>query len=254
VRLILNNYNEVSEEKVQHSWSQWNGRNSLIKRAYGSIVVEELCYKLQGCRFNIWWGDWILSLYLILPATLSPGVYSASNINGYQRKEEKMSLGILLYFQRHNKEAHTTLISGIWVYTYILQTLKQNWNKVWQSADLQYKCPSLFSYVKWFILGHSHWYHGYSYFKKCPHHELHFILQVNITISSSSSQLHWARILSKFIAHEVHLLLAWHTCEHEDPLIIWERLIFFIRSKEFRWCELKLISLLKQSIWSAWVC
>jgi hypothetical protein len=30
-------------------------------------------------------------IYVILPATLSPGVYSASNINEYQKQIEKVS-------------------------------------------------------------------------------------------------------------------------------------------------------------------
>jgi hypothetical protein len=31
------------------------------------------------------WGEWIISIYLILPAALGPGVYSACNINEYQK-------------------------------------------------------------------------------------------------------------------------------------------------------------------------
>jgi hypothetical protein len=41
-------------------------------------VVEALCYKHEGCRFKIRWDQWISSIYLIIPATLNPGVYTAS--------------------------------------------------------------------------------------------------------------------------------------------------------------------------------
>jgi hypothetical protein len=33
------------------------------------------------------------SIYLILPAALGPGVYSASNINQYQKQKKKVFLG-----------------------------------------------------------------------------------------------------------------------------------------------------------------
>jgi hypothetical protein len=46
-----------------------------------SIVVKALCYKPQGHGFETQWGEWFLSIYLILPVTLGPGVYSASNRN-----------------------------------------------------------------------------------------------------------------------------------------------------------------------------
>jgi hypothetical protein len=32
-------------------------------------------------------GQWIFSIYVILPASLSPGVYSASNRNEYQKQK-----------------------------------------------------------------------------------------------------------------------------------------------------------------------
>jgi hypothetical protein len=42
-----------------------------------SAVVKALCYKTR-------WAEWISSIYLILLATLGPGVYTASNRNEYQ--------------------------------------------------------------------------------------------------------------------------------------------------------------------------
>jgi hypothetical protein len=38
--------------------------------AYDSVVAEAVCYKLDGRGFDTRWGEWIFSIYLILPATL----------------------------------------------------------------------------------------------------------------------------------------------------------------------------------------
>jgi hypothetical protein len=57
----------------------------------GSIVVEALCYKLEGLRpdeVNMH----ISSIYEILPAAPGPGAYSASDRNEYQ-KQKIMFLG-----------------------------------------------------------------------------------------------------------------------------------------------------------------
>jgi hypothetical protein len=72
------------------------------QRARRNIVVEALCYKPEGCGFETRRGELISStgslwcrqsqqslntltplssVHLILPATLDPGVYSASNRN-----------------------------------------------------------------------------------------------------------------------------------------------------------------------------
>jgi hypothetical protein len=51
-------------------------------------VVEALCYKPEGHAFE----NLIFPIYLILPAALDPGVYSASNRNEYQ-KQKKMFIG-----------------------------------------------------------------------------------------------------------------------------------------------------------------
>jgi hypothetical protein len=58
--------------------------------AQGSIVVKALCYKPEGREFDTWWGDF-LKIYLILPAALGPGVYSACNRNEYQKHKNNVS-------------------------------------------------------------------------------------------------------------------------------------------------------------------
>jgi hypothetical protein len=48
-------------------------------------VVKTLCYKPEGSGFETQWGELIISIYLILPAALGPGVYSATNRNENQK-------------------------------------------------------------------------------------------------------------------------------------------------------------------------
>jgi hypothetical protein len=57
-----------------------------MSEARGSVVVKALCYKLEGRGFDTRRCDFLI--YLILPAELSPGVYSASNINEYQKQKQ----------------------------------------------------------------------------------------------------------------------------------------------------------------------
>jgi hypothetical protein len=57
-----------------------------------SEVVEEPCYKPEGLGFETRWGELIFSIYLILPAALGPGVYSASNRNEYQKQRNNVSV------------------------------------------------------------------------------------------------------------------------------------------------------------------
>jgi hypothetical protein len=64
-----------------------NRELTFYKIVRGSIVVESLCYKQEGRRFEIRWGDWIFSIYLILPAALGHGIYSA--FNGNENQKEK---------------------------------------------------------------------------------------------------------------------------------------------------------------------
>jgi hypothetical protein len=59
--------------------------------ARGSVVVKALCYKPEGHGFETRWREWFLSIYLILPAALGPGVYSASNKNEYQKHKNNVS-------------------------------------------------------------------------------------------------------------------------------------------------------------------
>jgi hypothetical protein len=57
----------------------------------GSVLVKALCYKLEGHGFQTQWGEFIFSIYLILPASLGSGVCSASNRNEYQKQKNKVS-------------------------------------------------------------------------------------------------------------------------------------------------------------------
>jgi hypothetical protein len=61
--------------------------------ARGGVVVEALRYKPVGHGFENRWGEWFFSIYLILPAALSPLVYSASNGNEYQKQKNNVSGG-----------------------------------------------------------------------------------------------------------------------------------------------------------------
>jgi hypothetical protein len=55
----------------------------MMLEARGSVVVKELCYKPEGRGFDSRGGFFFI--YLILPAALGTGVYSASNRNEYQK-------------------------------------------------------------------------------------------------------------------------------------------------------------------------
>jgi hypothetical protein len=59
--------------------------------ARGSVAVKALCYKPEGRGLETRRGEWFLSSYLILPAALGPGVYSASNRNEYQKHKNNVS-------------------------------------------------------------------------------------------------------------------------------------------------------------------
>jgi hypothetical protein len=52
---------------------------------------EVLCYKPEGRWFEIRWGEWNFSVYLILSAALGPGGYSAPNRNEYKKQENSVS-------------------------------------------------------------------------------------------------------------------------------------------------------------------
>jgi hypothetical protein len=55
----------------------------LIMGACVSVAVKALCYKPEGHGFQTRRGERIFLIYLIFPAALGPGVYSASNRNEY---------------------------------------------------------------------------------------------------------------------------------------------------------------------------
>jgi hypothetical protein len=61
----------------------------MLYGARGSVVVKALRYKPEGHGFETRWGKF-LNLR-ILPAALGPGVYSASNINDYQKQNNNVS-------------------------------------------------------------------------------------------------------------------------------------------------------------------
>jgi hypothetical protein len=50
-----------------------------------SIVAMALRCKLEGRGFENRWGEWSLSIHLILSAALGPGLHSACNRNEYQK-------------------------------------------------------------------------------------------------------------------------------------------------------------------------
>jgi hypothetical protein len=50
-------------------------------------MIEALRNKSEGRGFETGWGEWIFLTYLILPAALGPGVYSASNRNEQQKQK-----------------------------------------------------------------------------------------------------------------------------------------------------------------------
>jgi hypothetical protein len=57
-----------------------------VHQGYALVTtVEALCYEPKGRGFESRGGHWAFSIYLILPASQGPGVYSASNRNEYQK-------------------------------------------------------------------------------------------------------------------------------------------------------------------------
>jgi hypothetical protein len=59
--------------------------------AQGSVMVNALGYENEGRGFETQRGEWIVSIYLILPAVLGPGVYSASYRKEYQKQKSNVS-------------------------------------------------------------------------------------------------------------------------------------------------------------------
>jgi hypothetical protein len=52
----------------------------------GNAVVKAICFKPGGRGF-----EEFFSIYLILPAALGPGLYSASNRNKYQKRKNNVA-------------------------------------------------------------------------------------------------------------------------------------------------------------------
>jgi hypothetical protein len=59
----------------------------VVKRGEMILTRWALCYKLEGREFEARCSEWIFSNYLILVIARSPGVYSASNKNEYQKQK-----------------------------------------------------------------------------------------------------------------------------------------------------------------------
>jgi hypothetical protein len=77
---------------ITRNWAPFwaSSVNSRIVTSYFR-KIEALCYKSEGRGFENRWGEWISSIYRILLAQLGPGVYSASNRNGYQKQKNNVS-------------------------------------------------------------------------------------------------------------------------------------------------------------------
>jgi hypothetical protein len=65
------------------------------------VLVEALCYDTQGRGFDSRRGEWIPSIFLMIPVTLGPGVVSASNRNEYSRETEAAQPQLHLWAQDH---------------------------------------------------------------------------------------------------------------------------------------------------------
>jgi hypothetical protein len=55
------------------------------------VGVKALCYKPEGRGFETDDVSDLCSIYLILPAAIGPGVYSAPNRNEYQKQKNNVS-------------------------------------------------------------------------------------------------------------------------------------------------------------------
>jgi hypothetical protein len=67
-------------------WKRILPRTGIEDKSSGPILLHMLVgYTPEGRGFETRWNEWILPIYLILPAALGPGVYSDSNRNKYQK-------------------------------------------------------------------------------------------------------------------------------------------------------------------------
>jgi hypothetical protein len=55
----------------QFNYLRFEFANGVYWEARGRVVVKALCYKPEGRGFKTRLGEWIFSVYLILPAALS---------------------------------------------------------------------------------------------------------------------------------------------------------------------------------------
>jgi hypothetical protein len=102
--LSCTSLNEAPEDTILHSHRRENLKSYEALLVYnfsycshrlgarGSIVIKALCYKPESRGFETRWCEWFLSIYLILPAALGPGVYSVSNRNEYQKHKNNVSV------------------------------------------------------------------------------------------------------------------------------------------------------------------
>jgi hypothetical protein len=61
-------------------------------KARSSIGFMAVCYKPEGRASRSYeLNDFFFLIYLILPVALVPGIYSASNRNGYQKQKNHVS-------------------------------------------------------------------------------------------------------------------------------------------------------------------
>jgi hypothetical protein len=58
---------------------------------HGSVVVKAVCYTAEALGGSRPDEVNFLSIYLILPAALDPGFYSASDRNEYQKQKKNVS-------------------------------------------------------------------------------------------------------------------------------------------------------------------
>jgi hypothetical protein len=63
----------------------------ILSAVRATVVVKALRYKPEDRGFETRWRELIFSIYLILPAALGRGVYSASNRNEYQKPKNSVS-------------------------------------------------------------------------------------------------------------------------------------------------------------------
>jgi hypothetical protein len=53
-----------------------------------SVAIKALCNKMESRGFETRWGEWIVSIYVIFPAALGPGVHS----DEYQKPKNNVSV------------------------------------------------------------------------------------------------------------------------------------------------------------------